>query len=97
MDFNRNHYFIIGVVLLLLGLQFRLVDRYVLNESASQFLTTQLGLSSDTPRAKAAGFFPSVGRSPPKIVEPPQWLGWALMSVGSVLILHSLAMKRPGA
>ena len=30
-------------------------------------------------------------------VEPPSWLGWALVSVGSVLILHSLALKKPGA
>jgi hypothetical protein len=30
-------------------------------------------------------------------LRPPVWLGYALMSVGGVLMLHSLAMKRPGA
>ena len=31
-----------------------------------------------------------------ELVVPPEWLGWATVSVGSVLILHSLAMPRPG-
>ena len=35
----------------------------------------------------------SIGR---KVVQPPQWLGYALLSVGSVLVLHSLAMPKPG-
>ena len=33
---------------------------------------------------------------PRKVLQPPEWLGWCLMSVGAVLILHSLAMKGPG-
>jgi hypothetical protein len=33
---------------------------------------------------------------PPKTIVPPDWLGWALASVGSVLILNSLLMKKPG-
>jgi hypothetical protein len=29
-------------------------------------------------------------------LKPPKSLGWALVSVGSVLILHSLSLKKPG-
>ena len=32
-----------------------------------------------------------------KDVRPPEWLGWSLMSIGAVLILHSWAMKKPGS
>jgi hypothetical protein len=40
-------------------------------------------------------FFPAAGPLPRKTVRPPEWLGWCFMSVGGVLILHSLAMPRP--
>jgi hypothetical protein len=29
-------------------------------------------------------------------LEPPKWLGWSMVSFGSVLILYSLALKKPG-
>jgi hypothetical protein len=29
-------------------------------------------------------------------VRPPDWLGWSLLSLAAVLILHSWAMKKPG-
>ena len=29
-------------------------------------------------------------------LHPPKWLGWSLVSIGSVLVLYSLALKRPG-
>jgi hypothetical protein len=31
-----------------------------------------------------------------KVVEPPRWLGLALMSVGSVLTLKGIALNRGG-
>lgn len=92
MELNRNHYFMAGIVLLLLGIQFRLVDSYVLNEHSTRMLTSQTGgagLRSNPLVSAATG-------SSRKIVKPPEWAGWALMSIGSVLILHSLAMKGPG-
>jgi hypothetical protein len=32
-----------------------------------------------------------------KRIRPPRWLHYALLSIGGVLMLHSLAMKKPGA
>ena len=29
-------------------------------------------------------------------LHPPEWIGWAFISVGSVLILYSLVLKKPG-
>jgi hypothetical protein len=31
-----------------------------------------------------------------KVISPPDWIGWSLISIGSVLILHSWGMKKPG-
>jgi hypothetical protein len=90
MDFNRNHYLMAGLVVLCLGVQFRMVESYVLNEKVSALM------ASHAPPSKPSQFLPSVGPTPRKEFRPPQWLGWALMSVGSVLILHSLAMPKPG-
>jgi hypothetical protein len=92
VEFNRNHYFLAGVVLLLVGIQLRMVDAFVLNEGATRFLSQQAGGATSA----AATILPAIGPTPRKTVRPPEWLGWALMSVGSVLILHSLAMKGPG-
>ena len=42
MEINRNQYFMIGLVILLLGLQIRMVETYVLNERCSKFIAERL-------------------------------------------------------
>ena len=90
MDLNRHQFFFLGVLLLFVGLQVRMVSAYVLNENTTQFLTErasdQTAISAVTQSAAAASN---------KVLEPPEWLGWCLISVGAVCILHSLAMPRP--
>ncbi len=94
MELNRNQYFFLGILVLLLGVQVRNVSAYVLTEEATRFLAERIG-SSDSEGALAS-FTGDLGAGPKKVLNPPEWLGWCLMSVGAVLILHSLAMKRPG-
>lgn len=93
MDFNRNHYFMAGVLLLVLGIQMRFAETLVLNSETTRFLATKF--NSGTPATGMAKILPSSNNVARKAVHPPTWLGWALMSVGSVLILHSLAMPKP--
>lgn len=96
MKLNRNHYFAAGVLLLLTGLQFRLVDSVVLNEQTSQFMAQRF---SNAPQGPAAGYGTSLFASAMpsrRTLKPPRWLGLSLLSVGSVLALHSLAMRKPG-
>lgn len=95
MEINRNQWFMAGIVVLLLGIQFRLVESFVLNDKTTQFLAERSGDSLSAGIASLNGALPTPGASARKEIRPPQWLGWMLMSVGSVLILHSLAMKRP--
>jgi uncharacterized membrane protein HdeD (DUF308 family) len=90
VEFNRNQFFMIGVLVLLLGVQFRLVDSATLNEKTTRFLAQRSGATTSS----IASILPT--STVRKVVHPPTWLGWSLMSVGGVCILHSLAMKKPG-
>lgn len=94
MEFNRNQYFFLGILILLLGLQFRAVQTYVLTEEATRFLAERMQSDSDN---AMMGFSSDLGAGPQKTLQPPDWLGWCALSVGAVLILHSLAMKKPGS
>ena len=97
MDMNRNQFMLIGLVVLLLGVQLRVVDTFVLNEKSTRFLVKQ----TEKMEKQSVWSFPAsvAARSPipvqRKKIQPPKWLGWALISVGAVLVLHSLGLKKP--
>jgi hypothetical protein len=98
---NRNHFFLAGLVLLYVGLQFRFVETFVLNDKSSKFLAQRLGSPETSATLNitqaAQRLFPASMASPsPRSVTPPEWVGWALLSIGSVLVLHALAMQKPG-
>lgn len=98
MGLTRNHYFMAGVLLVLLGVQFRLVQSFVLNEPATR---TLIKISKRAPGAASGEaslneFLVQVAPNPKKRVEPPRWLGLAMVAVGAVLSLHALAMPRQG-
>lgn len=95
MDMNRNQWFMYGVLIVLIGIHFRMIDSVVLNEKTSQIIARQL-YSEEL--ASAGPIQTSFINNPPvakRTVKPPRWLGWSLISIGSVLVLHSLAMKKP--
>jgi hypothetical protein len=94
MDISRNQWFMYGVLIVLIGLEFRMTDSMVLNEKTSQIIAQQLHsqeLASAGPIKSAYMSRPPESR---RTVKIPRWLGLSLVSVGSVLILHSLAMKK---
>ncbi len=93
-EINRNHVFVVGMVLLLLGIQFRLVDSFVLTPKVTRLLAEQ----THHPVATAGNTLDSlIGETPipAKTIRPEEWIGWLLLSVGGVLILHSLTMPKP--
>ena len=92
-----RRFFMIGAILLLLGAQLRLVDSYVLTQKASQFVEARLhnsGLADNS--LYDSSYMYSVGPYPTenKTFTPPRWIGWAFLSVGGVLVLHSLTISR---
>lgn len=93
MELNRNQYFFLGIVILLLGVQVRNVSAYVLTEDATRFLAERTGASSSQATLASLN---EMGGGANKVLHPPEWLGWCLLSIGAVFILHSLAMKKPG-
>lgn len=99
MDFNRYQCFMAGLVVFLLGIQLRMVEAFVLNERATQFLAQRMQEIKGN-QVASAGDLPTLfaAQAPiaKKRLDPPKWIGWAMVSVGSVLILQSLVMKKPG-
>jgi hypothetical protein len=97
MELNRNQFFLLGMVIFLLGVQFRLVDSFILTPKCAKLLAEKTG----HPMAAAIEAADNLSGSSttvagPHALRPPEWLGWSLMSIGAVLILHAMAMKKPG-
>ena len=95
MEINRNQWFMIGLVVLALGIQFRMVHSFVLNEKTTKILAERLKKAETA----VTTFIPSLETSPPpsrREIEPPRWLGFMMISAGAVVVLHSFAMPRPG-
>jgi len=95
MELNRNHWYLFGLVFLFFGIQFRVVDAFVLSPELTNVLAERTG----NPLAAVSSVTTLLGVERPmpvrKTLKPPEWLGWCLMSVGSVLVLHSLSMPKP--
>jgi hypothetical protein len=96
MEMNRNQFFFLSIFLVLLGMQLRLVSAYVLTPEATRFLAARAQASADPVGAIAGATPPVPANLPAKVIAPPEWLGWCLISIGAVLFFHSLAMKKPG-
>lgn len=91
MRVKRQHVLLVGLLLFLAGVQFRIVDSFTLSERSSSFVTAQLGGQQ---AMTAQNLWQNTGSR--KVVRPPRWLGLALMSLGSVLTLKSLSMRSAG-
>lgn len=90
MDITRNQYYMAGLILLFLGIQFRMIDRVEFTPTFTQFLMERSGhpLAAVTATAQTP--------VSPMVKPVPDWLGYLMLSVGSVLVLHSWGMPKPG-
>jgi hypothetical protein len=84
---SRHHLLLAGLLLFLMGIQFRMVQSFTLNENSTTFVAARMGAAPQAQQGMWQN--PSLR----KVVEPPRWLGLALMSVGAVLTMKSLSMK----
>ena len=96
MDLTRNQFFLIGFVALLLGIEFRMVEAFELNAEFSQTLFKQGAAPVAAMNSASQTFGGSTAPVVKKTLRPPDFVGWSLLSLGGVLILHSWAMKKPG-
>jgi len=97
MDITRNQFFLVGLLLLMLGIQFRLIESIELTPELTQLLAERTSKPLASVSTAAQALIPGDKPVAKRIVRPPEWVGWFLGSIGGVLILHSLAMKKPGA
>jgi len=88
-------FFIAGILALLLGMQLRGVESFVLTQKASTFVETKVRQARFQSSNPYDSLLLTSGPVPQKTVRPPRWLGWALLSVGAVLVLHGVTVRRP--
>ena len=89
---NRNHYLMLGTVLLLVGIAIFKVDNVTLTEETTKFMA-----QATAPEGSGDGttvLQPAV--VPKKTFRIPPAVRFALISIGAVLMLHAIAMQKPG-
>ena len=91
---NGRSFFAVGLILVLLGVQLRAVETFVLNDKATQFVEKRMksnAIVSDG--SYNASFYTMTGPAAGKQLTHPRWAGLALIAVGAVLLLHGLSHK----
>ena len=97
MEFDRNRYFMVGMLLFLLGIQFRMVESFVLNESSTRALARVAKDSQLATQDFTANIYMQVAPAPKKTIKPPAWLGFALLTAGGVMCLHAMVLPKGGS
>ena len=96
MKLKRNHYFVLGVLCLLMGLQFRVLEKVILNPESTLFLAQRLGSKADAATAQVLHTTGFEATLPRKQFESPRWCGWPFFVLGGFLLLHSVLLPKPG-
>ncbi len=95
MELTRTHYFMLGLVILFIGVQARLVYSVDLTPQSVKFLAEKTGHPMSAAINAADSLTDSSSTvAPSKTIILPEYAGWCSMSIGAVLILHALAMRK---
>ena len=88
---NRNHYMMMGTALLLFGLVIFKVDNVTLTEETTKFMA-----QAAAPEDSGGGGLILAAAAPKKTITIPSAIRFACISVGAILMLHAVAMQKPG-
>jgi hypothetical protein len=95
MDLKRHHFLLIGLLALAIGTEFRLVENFTLNEPTAKFLAQKL--ERVRPGSPQELIVATTGTPEPyRVIVPPKWIGWSMISIGAVLTFQSLSMRKEG-
>lgn len=83
----RAFFLAMGITACVLGAECLVVDSFVL---AEQPKTQQVESSPNTLFGGSTG----LPMSRPKVMKPPEWAPWSLLSTGAIVILYSITMNR---
>lgn len=96
MDITRNQYFLMGLLLVFIGIEFRAIESVQFTQEFTQFLARRTNHPAVATTDAVDSLLGTETKVPPKTVIPPEWVGYSFLSLGTVLVLHSLAMPKPG-
>ena len=93
----RHRLLMIGIIVLAMGIQFRRVESYSLNEHVSGVIRDRMAQVRE-PMANPSDPFASWSTASSAMggkmsLSPPRWLGFSMVSVGAVMILTSPCFK----
>ena len=94
MEITRNQYYMAGLVLIFLGIQFRMIESVELKEQFATFIAERTDHPLISVSAQSPVLSPVQSAAVSRVMRPPEWVGWMLLSLGGVLVLHSLAMPK---
>jgi hypothetical protein len=97
MQMTRNRYFLLGVLLILLGIQFRAVESFVLNPPTTKVLARVTKNSPVADNNFMSTVMLQYYPTPTKRVSPPRWIGLAMIAVGAVVTLHAISLPKQQA
>lgn len=80
----RSIFFATGLFVVLWGVSFLFVDK----------VTLKVGNQAQLRQRGFRGMFSSRSAAKPKIIDPPDWAAFSLMSIGSVTMLYAVALPR---
>jgi hypothetical protein len=79
----RSVFFSIGLFIALWGASFLLVDKLVLSTD-----------SDPQGQGGFRGLFQNTSQSKKRVVDPPDWAAFSLMSLGTVTMLYAVALPK---
>ena len=79
----RSIFFSLGMFIALWGGAFLVVDKMVLNTD-----------SDPTAQGGFRGLFGGASQTKKKVVDPPDWAAFSLMSLGTVTMLYAVALPK---
>lgn len=104
MEIHRTHVLFLGILLMFLGAQFRMVTAFTMTADATRWVEAKIrnahaAMQKENVRptsyssARPTGgytqdYYPGCRR----IVKPPRWVGLALLAAGAILTLHALVL-----
>ena len=94
MSLYRNRYFLSGILLILLGLQFRRVESFTLNEQSTRFLAKVTKTPMVDKSTTLGSIFEPVTPTPRKQFSPPRWLRLSMIAEGVVITFHSFSIPK---
>jgi len=79
----RTVFLAVGLFVGLTGISLLFVDKVVLTAKAD-----------DRPTGDIRGFFTNINSEQQKVIDPPEWVAFNLISVGTITVLYSVALPK---